>query len=552
MKNLFTLGMIAAFAATPVMVEASGPHRVREAKYNSSDILYAEYVYYYDNKDLKSIRRSETESEMITWKYDQKGNMIQEDNRFMDTWGNNDWVVNNSLQYTYDASGKTLTESYYMRGWTGQFGIVRFTEYEYDENGNLYRQLSYSDDTKSALNQITEYTEYTEAGKVGKKSISYVTDGEASLYSYEVYTYNESDLLSQTDGYGMNYMTMELYMNSRTNYEYNAGGMKTEEIYGTFSPSDGTYANNSRIVYVYEEESGLMTGDINYYWGYDTSDWIRSVRNEYTYSEQLDGENKAPRLIDVETYEDYYHISWMSPVESDGIEGYNVYLNDQFIETLPKGRQYYQLSEMVKGTNLFYVSTVYNGQETNISGILELECLDNSEETEYPMPSFGGISYIKEVNYQIEYEIWWNAPETDMEVTGYTVHYGYMPLTEEPVQGTTFRCTLRKLLDNITWGVSAHYADGGESEADHKDYSVSALLSSIINSSVGKEVWSYGGNICIDGANIRSVEVYDATGMKVHSQVINNGINLINLPGNVYIIKAETDNGVITHKVFNR
>lgn len=545
-----TLTFIALLTANAGVMNASEWLQVKESQFNTENELNYQIVSLYNSQNKKVLQRSVLEGQITIWEYDAEGNVMQEESQYFDAWKLQEWIVNNRKEFTYNPTGQKISETDYMSDWFGNFGINGYTEYIYDENGYLSEETLYSDPNKLSSYEHKEYSDYTPSGKIGKIMIYQTGDGGKHLNGYEVYHYNEDDNLSMLEIYSMNFSTEEIGLNSKTEWSFDESKHPVEAITQSYNMTDDTYANSGRTEYVYDAATGLKTSETTYRWNSQENNWKKMNLTEYAYSDQMDA-GKTPRSIEAAQKGGSYEISWQLPAQPTGLSGFKIYLGDTALETLPADQLTYTLSETTKGNNIVYITSIYGEEETNVSDILQLEGL-SQEEIEYAMPTFGDITYIREHNYQIDYEMYWLAPETDMEVVGYNVHFNYWPLTEEPVAGTTFSCTLRKMINEVTFGVSAVYADGGESEAHHKDYRIDQLLAGIMQAGTDKEIWSYGGSICVDGTNIRSVEIFDASGMKVHAQVVNNGINLIKLSSNIYIVNAVTDNGTIIKKVFNK
>ncbi len=300
--------------------------------------------------------------------------------------------------------------------------------------------------------------------------------------------------------------------------------------------------------YLYNDQTGVLTETQTFVWNENENDWELTGKVVNDYSNQF-ATDKTPRNFRAQESEGAYLLEWDQPV-MEGLTGYKLYNGYESVAELDADARSMVYQITVKGLNPVYLAAVYGEHEVNISEILELDKIVG-EEKEYPMPTFGDITNVEEKDYQVYYEMYWHAPETDMNVASYTVHFNEWPLEEE-IQGTTYSCTLRRMLDDITFGVSAVYEDGGESEVDNRNYNLSELLTSIKNASKGNDIWSYQSNICIEASSIRSVEIYTVSGTKVVERVLSNGINLIKLPADVYIIKALTDNGTITKKVVNK
>ena len=233
----------------------------------------------------------------------------------------------------------------------------------------------------------------------------------------------------------------------------------------------------------------------------------------------------------------------------EGLTGYNVYVNDNLVATLGADATAYDLSNSEAGEMVVYVTSLYGNSECNMSSHLTLEELGESEEIFYEKPTFGDITYVNEENYQITYEMYWHAPETDKEVSGYLLHYNYWPLNTEAIAETTYRCTLRKMMNDISFGVCAVYADGKTSDYDYKSYNLDDLLTDILQTAKGKTICMYGNQVCVDGSVIRSVEIFNLSGHKVHEQKFSDGINLIKLSEGTYVIRAVTDQGIQTQKI---
>ncbi len=84
------------------------------------------------------------------------------------------------------------------------------------------------------LSMNVVYT-YTAAGKIQTSTSIYIMEGEEIPWSKMVYNYDSSGMLTSTEDWGINFMTLALEKTSRNSYQYNANGDVIVDIYSSWN-----------------------------------------------------------------------------------------------------------------------------------------------------------------------------------------------------------------------------------------------------------------------------------------------------------------------------
>lgn len=545
MNKNYTSLFLSLLLCAPMVTEAQNPLCTKESKYNASNILTSEVHYHYQQDNVRNISRNELDQRVSLKKFNDEGKLIQEDNRNYDEWENK-WYISNRQTYTYNPSGKVESRTSYLAAWDGTLNVSDYTEYEYNDQGFLIREIQYKTDEKLRVSNDREYLDFNEGGKPTRMNLYRHQDGNITLYGYTEYLYNNRfDLLLQ-NVYEEDLLTSNIKLSKKYSWSYNEQDLL--EQYLSFEVgNENQLMNKDRIDYAYEPGMDIVASETRYYWVWSTESWNKSVILRYSYSEELAPE-KAPRNLAVNIEEDNL-LTWDAPVEQSNLTGYNVYNGIELVATLDAATRSFVPEITAEGIAPWFVTSVYGNNEGNSSSYVDIEYVNTDV---YPTPTFGGVSSVRELEYgNLQFDVYWSAPETDLEVKGYHIFFNHWPQNDNPVSETSYTFTIMRYDETATFGVSAVYAGGAESEEDYREYNINDLATSIINSSKGRDIWSFGGNICIDGSEIRAVEIYDASGMKVAQQSLKEGIHTIRLPKAVYIVKAVTEKGVQSMKLFN-
>lgn len=546
MRKTSTLALFSILLANPFQMQAQEWKLVKEGKYNSANVLVNEKTIGYNRQNRPTIQNVEYNNETKVRDYDDAGNLIREEYRRYDEYGQA-WSIITRDTYSYNEADQVLNYKKYYGSVDQTMVITANIEYEYNDLGYLSKVRTYGNEEKDMMLLFVEYVDFNEAGKPLRKN-SYNSEEETVLSDYSEYLYDHNDNLTLETVYSRSIASNKIELSYKYAWTYNETGKVEQYQTYRWNPIENTLSNEYRTDYIYDATTGNLSSEVFYYWSNDNSNWNKSYTLRYTYSDQLNAQ-KAPQNLGAQLEDNTYLLSWEAPAYKEGLTGYNIYNGFMLVDHVSASNLNYTITSTPAGLSPVYVAAVYGNAEGNITEYIELEELSD-DEVEYPAPSLGGISYINQYGMgNMDIEVYWSAPETDKEFEGYHVYFNGWQQNDKPLTETVYRFTLMRAVASGTIGISALYKDGMESAQDEKLFDFESLLAGITESAIGKEIWAYANTICIKGETIRSVEIFDASGMKVVSKELNGGINVIRMPANIYIVRAVTGQGVITKKV---
>lgn len=304
---------------------------------NCEKIVERKYSYEIDNNEINfesmlnyPIEVANYEEEKLTdvtrYEYDEHGNTVSGTQiRYL-----NDEVEteNYTFERKYDGNGNIIEEKAYHDG-----VFYHHYGYEYDENSNKTKEISYSqygvtlnyyEYKYDEKNNLVEHTTYNKNGNLAS-TIRYMYDENGNKITKEVT--RTSDSLGG-DGYWWE------------SYEYDSKGNLTRII----TREDGW---NSVEVYQYDEndnmirhisygKGGVVVSDVYYKWVLH-SDYVKNKANyEKEVSALLSGEvidvelesNNETKILDDKTIEEYarkYYGSFLSHYKNYAANGFNGY-----------------------------------------------------------------------------------------------------------------------------------------------------------------------------------------------------------------------------------
>ena len=315
--------------------DSAGNLLLKNTSYSSnSDYAQNDEGYSYENHSKTDMTEEEE------YEYDSSGNLLRkiytanvESEAYTVNDGESDnpsWDESITQEYTYvyDDVGRKLkeTENYTKRTVYKPDGSETsdehsvWTEYEYDDNGNLVKECKFFDNDPDTPFEWSEY-EYDEAGNLLRDSHSsngineYTYDAAGNQLTATYYydgsersrtecEYDEAGNKKKSRVFYLDYSTERLYLAGETEYDTAGNVLKDVNYYGT---EEASYMDVEAggisywEEYTYDED-GNKTADITY-------DADGNIINQiaYTVEEELDEEG---RLIKSTRYENEDVISW--------------------------------------------------------------------------------------------------------------------------------------------------------------------------------------------------------------------------------------------------
>lgn len=195
---------------------------------------------------------TESGIEQSEFTYNEKGLLIRQDNT--DEYGQNYTLL------TYDANDHIIRiETHQDVYQTGEFRLVNYIDYQYNDKGQLSQRENYNYDSYAG--------EYTKGGRI-------------------VYTYNEKGQMTEQTVYMTAWGSTEESVMQKFLYSYNEADQLIEELMQTtdfFNP--GAMTDASQIIYTYDAEGRRATSSDYYFDSYSPDAPIFLGGNKYTYDE---------------------------------------------------------------------------------------------------------------------------------------------------------------------------------------------------------------------------------------------------------------------------
>ncbi|MBD5453147.1 MAG: hypothetical protein HDR30_02320 [Lachnospiraceae bacterium] len=193
---------------------------IKEVRHDGDGSIYVQNKYTYDNVGNLMVYESASDdhNSKETYEYDEAGDMI----RFVEYFDDD---LYRRTEYEYDTAGKLV--GYTVYNGDGNMCGYQIHAYEYDEGGNVIKDVTYGYDTANADSSMGSWhysyeCQYDKAGNMEKK-ISYITDDEYFMSEWE---YDEKGrLLTEIE-----YYDDGVSIRTKDEYEYDSDGKRIKRI----------------------------------------------------------------------------------------------------------------------------------------------------------------------------------------------------------------------------------------------------------------------------------------------------------------------------------